>query len=221
MKRSFWINAMNDTKIKILEATERLIMEHGWGKVTFRMITSEAGVNLAAINYHFGSREALEDALLPRLIGPLDEKRSEQLRNAQLKAAPQDLDLDDVIRCFLEPMLTFSLEYPNHYRMIQRFFSGIKDKNKIKEHFKGSIDLVNQQFVEALIKVLHDASREKILIQYVLLFESSHIMLNNDKFTGITESLGLSMTRESFLEEMILFFSAGFKMLEDKASNFA
>lgn len=207
---------MDNTKEKLLQATERLIMEHGWKKVTFRMITSEAGVNLAAINYHFGSREALEDTLLPRIIGPLDEKRSKRLRNAQLKAAPQDLNLDDVIRCFLEPMLAFSLEYPNHHQMIQGFFSGIKDKNKIREHFKGSIDLVNQQFVEALIKALHCASREKILIQYVLLFESSHLLLNNDAFTGITESLGLSITRESFLEEMIQFFSTGFRMLEDK-----
>jgi AcrR family transcriptional regulator len=207
---------MDNTKEKILQATERLIIEHGWEKVTFRMITSEAGVNLAAINYHFGSREALEDALLPRLIGPLDEKRSERLKEAQTKAAPKDLDMGVVIRCFLEPMLEFSLEYPNHHRMIQSFFSGIKDKNKIKEHFKGSIDLVNQQFVEALFKALPGVSKDKIRVQYVLLFASSHLLLNNEAFAGITESLGLSITIESFFEEMIRFYSAGFRMLEDK-----
>ena len=110
---------MDDTKIRILEATERLIMEHGWEKVTFRMITSEAGVNLAAINYHFGSREALEDALLPRLIGPLGEKQLQLLKDAQAKATPKDLELGAVIRCYLEPLLEFSREYPNHFRIIQ------------------------------------------------------------------------------------------------------
>jgi AcrR family transcriptional regulator len=207
---------MDDTKIKILEATERLILDHGWEKVTFRMITAEAGVNLAAINYHFGSKEDLEDALLPRVIGPLDEKRLTRLKEAQAKAAPQDLNVEAVIRCFLEPLLEFSREYPNHFRIVELFFSGIKDKNKIIKHFIGRIDSVNRQFIEAFFKALPGAPREKVLVQYVLLFESSRILLNNDAFTGITESLGLSITRDSFLEEMILLFSAGFRMLEDK-----
>jgi AcrR family transcriptional regulator len=208
---------MDNTKTKILAATERLIMEYGWEKVTFRMITSEAGVNLAAINYHFGSREALEDALLPRLIGPLDEKQLQALKKARMKAAPDTPDLESIVRCFLESMLEFSREYPNHHRMIQGFFSGIKNKEKIKEHFKDNIDRVNQEFVETLFKALPGASREKILVQYVLFFESSHIFLNNDAFKGITESLGLSITIDAFLEEMILLFCAAFRMLQNNA----
>ncbi len=204
---------MDNTKTKILEATERLIEEHGWDKVTFRMITAEAGVNLAAINYHFGSRDALEDALLPRIIGPLDEKRLARLNDAQEKAAPNILELADIIRCFLEPLLEYSLEYPNHHRMVLGFFNGIKNKSKIKEHFKGSIDQVNKKYIDALTKTLPGISKEKISIQYVLLFESSHIMLNSEAFIGITESLGLYITKEKFMEEMIRFFVTGFGIL--------
>ena len=206
---------MDDTKIKILEATERLIMEHGWEKVTFRMITSEAGVNLAAINYHFGSKDTLEDALLPRIVGPLDEKQLQALNKEKMKAAPEFPNLENIVRCFLESMLQFSEEYPNHHRMIHGFFSGIKNKEKIKAHFKGQIDVVNQQYAEALFKALPGVSKEKILIQYMMLFETSHIFLNRDAFEGISESLGLLITIDSFLDEMIASFCAGFRMLQN------
>ena len=210
---------MDDTKIKMLEATERLIMEYGWEKVTFRMITAEAGVNLAAINYHFGSREALEDALLPRFIGPLDEKQSEQLREAEKKASPNQLELKDIIRCFLEPVLEFSLAYPNHFRMIHGFFSGIKDKSKIKKHILENVNVVSGQFTEALFKTLPDAPREKVLVFFVMLFDSSRIFLNNEVFEGLTESVGLSITKEVFLDDIIALYSAGLRKLIEDAKN--
>ena len=191
---------MDNTKTKILEATEKLIMKYGWEKVTFRMITSEAGVNLAAINYHFGSKDALEDALLPRLIGPLDEKQLERLRRAEEKATPNHLNLQEVIRCFLEPVLEFSQAYPNHFRMIHGFFSGIKDKAKIKKHLLENVNVVSNQFTEAFFKILPDAPREKVLVFFVMLFDSSRIFLNTEIFEGLTESVGLSITKEAFLD---------------------
>ena len=49
-----------DTGERILDAAERLFMAHGYEGTSMRQITSEAGVNLAAVNYHFGSKDALE-----------------------------------------------------------------------------------------------------------------------------------------------------------------
>ena len=45
-----------ETRIRILDAAEKLFMEHGFDGTSMRMITSSAKVNLAAVNYHFGSR---------------------------------------------------------------------------------------------------------------------------------------------------------------------
>ena len=53
---------MNRTKIQILDAAEKLIAEQGFD-VSLRAITSAAGVNLAAVNYHFQSKDALIDAI--------------------------------------------------------------------------------------------------------------------------------------------------------------
>ena len=48
-----------DTRERILDAAERLFMAHGYDGTSMRHITSEAQVNLASVNYHFGSKEAL------------------------------------------------------------------------------------------------------------------------------------------------------------------
>ena len=55
--------AKKTTKGRILEATERLLAEHGFESVSLRDITTAAEVNVAAVNYHFGSKEKLFEAV--------------------------------------------------------------------------------------------------------------------------------------------------------------
>ena len=55
--------AKKTTKSLILEATERLVAEHGFESVRLRDITTGAGVNVAAVNYHFGSKDKLFEAV--------------------------------------------------------------------------------------------------------------------------------------------------------------
>ena len=54
------------TKARILDAAEALFMEHGFEATSCARITAAAGVNLAAVNYHFGSKEELFQAVLTR-----------------------------------------------------------------------------------------------------------------------------------------------------------
>ena len=64
-----------DTKTLILDTAERLFSEHGIDAVSLRAITTEAGVNLAAINYHFRSKDLLVKEVFARRIRPLNEER--------------------------------------------------------------------------------------------------------------------------------------------------
>ena len=65
----------HDTKARILEVAERLFMEHGFSATSLRMITGDAKVNLASVNYHFGSKEALIEAVFTRRLSPLNRER--------------------------------------------------------------------------------------------------------------------------------------------------
>ena len=62
-----------DTKERILDAAEQLFGEHGPSDTSLRAITAAAGVNLAAVNYHFGSKEKLIEAVLSRRLEPEPE----------------------------------------------------------------------------------------------------------------------------------------------------
>ena len=62
--------AQSDTVDRILDAAEELFAERGFAETSLRMITSKANVNLAAVNYHFGSKKALIHAVFARFLTP-------------------------------------------------------------------------------------------------------------------------------------------------------
>ena len=79
-----------DTRSRILDAAEMLLVQHGLEATTLRMITAEAQANLAAVNYHFGSKEALIEAVFRRRLTWLNEQRIAALDafEAEAKGAP-------------------------------------------------------------------------------------------------------------------------------------
>jgi len=68
-----------DTKTRILNAAEKLFGMNGFDATSLRDITAEAQVNLAAVNYHFQSKDSLIDALIERRILPINQRRFEML----------------------------------------------------------------------------------------------------------------------------------------------
>jgi len=91
------------TRERILEAAEELFAEEGFDRVSVRHITSAGGVNLAAVNYHFGSREGLIDAVLERYINPINEERLRILD--ELEAGGALPGLEQLVGAFVRPMV--------------------------------------------------------------------------------------------------------------------
>lgn len=98
-----------DTKIRILDAAEQLFARHGFHNTSMRAITSEAEANLAAANYYFGSKEALLKAVFERRLLPLNQERTERLRQIleHAEQAGERPAVSDLMRAFIEPTLTF------------------------------------------------------------------------------------------------------------------
>lgn len=94
----------HDTKEKILDVAERLFADHGFASTSLRQITAEAGVNLAAVNYHFHSKEALLSAVLERKVQPVNVRRIELLDQALREAGQFRPSLERVIGAFLQPI---------------------------------------------------------------------------------------------------------------------
>src|SRR3546814_18666628 len=77
----------SSTREAILDTAETLFAQQGHDGTSMRQITSEAGVNLAAVNYHFGSKEALVQAVLKRRLAILNQERLRLLDELETQAA--------------------------------------------------------------------------------------------------------------------------------------
>ena len=92
-----------DTKERILDAAERLFAGQGYAATSLRHITGDAGVNLAAVHYHFGSKEELLQAVIMRRAGPVNEERLALLKACERKARNGKPAADRVIDAFIAP----------------------------------------------------------------------------------------------------------------------
>ena len=95
------IKPLNETQVRILDAAEELFMQHGFEGASMRMLTAKAGVNLAAINYHFGSKDALIEAVFHRRLDPMNVERTAHLDRLEQEAAGAPLAAEAIIRAFI------------------------------------------------------------------------------------------------------------------------
>jgi AcrR family transcriptional regulator len=96
------------TKERLLDAAEQLFSDQGFSATSVRAITQTAEVNLAALNYHFGSKEALIDAVFARRIGPLNQERLRLLEELEQERPDDNPTLEELLEAFLTPALRLS-----------------------------------------------------------------------------------------------------------------
>jgi AcrR family transcriptional regulator len=98
-----------DTKTRLLDAAEHLFSRQGFSNTSLRAITAQAGANLAAANYHFGSKESLLKAVLERRLLPLNQQRSAAIDLVLSAAADagRQPGTQDLLRAFVEPIFAF------------------------------------------------------------------------------------------------------------------
>jgi AcrR family transcriptional regulator len=97
------IKPPHETRTRILDAAEELFMQHGFGGTSMRLLTARAGVNLAAVNYHFGSKHALVEALFRRRLDPMNAARISALE--ELEKGNHSPTPEAIIRAFVAPSL--------------------------------------------------------------------------------------------------------------------
>jgi AcrR family transcriptional regulator len=95
------IKPQHETRTRILDVAEELFMQHGFEATSMRLLTSTARVNLAAVNYHFGSKDALIEALFHRRLDPMNAERIAALDALEQQAGEQPLAAAQIIRAFI------------------------------------------------------------------------------------------------------------------------
>jgi AcrR family transcriptional regulator len=152
-----------DTKTRILDAAETLFIECGYEAMSLRQITSRAEVNLAAVNYHFGSKEALIHAMLSRRLDRLNLERVKLLERFDTMLGAR-LTCEHVLGAMFIPALRLSRE-PRvggkaFLRLLGRAYTD--PSSFIRDFLAGHYASVAERFFEAFQRALPHLPREEL-----------------------------------------------------------
>lgn len=89
--------AQSDTVDRILDAAEELFADRGFAETSLRMITSKAGVNLAAVNYHFGSKNALIQSVFARFLTPYSATLEAEFDDLEARPGDRTLTVEEIL----------------------------------------------------------------------------------------------------------------------------
>ena len=146
----------DQTRTAILAAAERLYADRGFGDVTLRDIVAEASVNLAAVNYHFGSKDELIAELFVTRSMALNRERLRELRAAE-EAGSGRADISDILRALVGPTLRGCLGPERERSTAARFMirASIESVPPIRRIRNREIDHL-RKFVVAMRRALPD-----------------------------------------------------------------
>src|SRR6478735_2353011 len=146
----------DQTRSAILAAAERLYADRGFGDVTLRDIVAEANVNLAAVNYHFGSKDELIAELFVTRSLATNRERLNELKTAE-EAGGGRADIDAILRALVGPTLRGCLGPERERSTAARFMirASIESVPPIRRIRNREIDHL-RKFIVAMRRALPD-----------------------------------------------------------------
>jgi AcrR family transcriptional regulator len=169
---------MIETKDKILDTAERLFGEQGYAATSLRHIIAEAGVNLAAIHYHFGSKEDLLDELIIRKVGPVNAERLRRLADLETAGAPS---VEAILRAFLEPMVCVAQKSRSFAKVMGRVHAEGLMPVVAQRHFRE----VGERFIRTLGMAKPEVPRAELLWRVHFLMGAMGHMVHGSKTFGL------------------------------------
>ncbi|WP_026375060.1 TetR/AcrR family transcriptional regulator [Aestuariibacter salexigens] len=146
------------TKEAILNAAELLFSQHGFADTSLRMITSDANVNLASVNYHFGNKKNLIQAVLQRYLDVLIPHVEQQLERLEKRS------VTSILNCVLEPVARLNDVRPNGTAMfVQLLGRGYTEsQGHLRRFIMGQYGDTISRLVASLHEALPDVPAEEM-----------------------------------------------------------
>jgi AcrR family transcriptional regulator len=195
---------MIDTKQRIIETAERLFGEQGYAITSLRQVIAEAEVNVAAVHYHFGTKEDLLDAVVKPKADQVNTVRLQMLDRAETDSGGAPLKVEMVLEAFLIPTAAVARANPPFVRLMGRMLSEGMMPAIVERHFQP----VKERFFAALSRSLPHLSREELMWRV-------HFMIGAMAHTMIQEPVTPFVIPETDFEvrlrRLVRFLGAAFR----------
>jgi AcrR family transcriptional regulator len=199
------------TPERILRSAEQLFSARGIDGVSLREITSDAGVNSASAHYHFGSKNAVLEALFTLRARPIIERREEMLAQLKLDRYGRPV-LEDVLRAFLQPALDL-LNSPDGatFTLLRARMVLERGDAKLKVMTR-TFDRTNVKTLKMLAKALPKLPQKDLYWRFhFLLATMVYTMAQPGRIESVTKGQIKTSDTDSALEQLIRFAAAGFR----------
>ena len=205
-----------DTKQRILDAAEYLFAKDGYRGTSLRAITGQAKVNLAAVNYHFGSKQTLVEEVIKRRLLPLNAIRRQRIEEVRDNARKDGKvpDIKSVLMGFIEPTLLFKEATPEAEHFVTFIGRSITDpddtvRQVFHQYIKPLFHLLFETACEALPEVPKEIVFWRLHFTIGSLFHTLHICgkFKHDEI----EHIPAEMDAKTLVNLIIPFVTAGMK----------
>src|SRR5882672_5330822 len=203
-----------DTKTRILDAAEHLFMEHGFEATSLRSLTSAASVNLAAVNYHFGSKEELFQAVLTRRLDAMNQERIDLLSKLERDAGDKPVACEKILSAMLIPALRLARDEKrggkNFLRLLGRAYA---DPAPFIRHFLSAqyAEMIGR-YKEAFMKALPHLSRQELTWRlHFVMGALSYTLAGTDALKLFAQVTSTDNNDELLLQRLAPFLVAGLK----------
>jgi AcrR family transcriptional regulator len=148
------------TKDRILGAAEELFAQHGFAGTSLRQVTSRADVNIAAVNYHFGSKENLVNEVFRRRMDEMSARRLAALKAA---VAGHPGELEPILAAFVEPALAMAQDRHGGGAFIRVIARAYAEKNdSLRKFLSDQYGHVLRDFARAIAACMPELSKEEL-----------------------------------------------------------
>jgi AcrR family transcriptional regulator len=207
-----------DTKTRILDGAEQLFAREGFHNTSLRALTSLAEANLASVNYHFGSKEALLQAVIERRLLPLNTIRQKKIEKvlAQAQKSSTLPDTEALLRAFIEPTLEFRNSSPGARDFISLIGRSLSEPDAtVRNCFLDLALPIFQVLFEALHLALPQLPPAILLARLQFIIGTmSHVMCMGSLSAFNNPELPQPLDHNTLIEQLMKYVLAGLETPE-------
>ena len=196
------------TKERLLVVAGELFADRGFDSVSLRMITDRANVNLASVNYHFGSKEELIGAVVDDIVRPVNERRLSLL--SLIDYTRQD-PIRKIIHAFIDPVFDLSdsgNDDNKYYKLISRCIASRDDR--VSSIIIKQFPEVLAQFVSSLTKALPSMDSNSAHLKIMFMAGAlAHSLFHYENLLLISEGRFDLNSTEVLKNELVSFLLTG------------
>lgn len=200
-----------DSKTLVLDAAEKLFAERGFAATSLRRITAEAGVHLAAVNYHFGSKDGLIEAVFERYIRPLSAERLRILDAAESAAAGAP-SVEAIVQAFVAPVFHFRAASRTSAEITMKLYGRTHSApdTRVRSIFFRQFGAVRARFTAAFARALPRLPRPELYWRmHFAIATVAQSMADPERLLALSDNTCDPYDAEATISRLVPFLAAG------------